>query len=575
MATNVDNNLKKLLVYVNFTGEQINLDSLKQQLVASSKEKYPDRVFFVANDGTIISHGVEFGTSEGIKKRIETLETKATNLETTTKALTGLKDVTADVSKVSISDDSVIGKYVAEQILKNKTIVTAKENSGITVEEAADKKGTTTYTIGLDQEAIVDGKSIITTDGKLGTNVELVLTHEKGTHGDKSPYLVLQTKAVTGNTDENKNHASEVISKFDVSEFVTDGMLDTVEYDEAEGTLTFTWNADGKKNSTSIDIKKLFNIEGIHTGTKDYLTVKFENPIEHPNEGDVTPADKVGYHIDAKVDGNDLTAFSTITHTPASDGVDESYSTNLPNDSDVTLALANVSGLVDAKKVATKIAAIDKAIVGVGNDALAREKTLVAGVDKKIADLQQSLEAEVARATAAEQANAAAIETLNGDENTKGSVDAKIKALRESLDSEVKYADANKLVQVSVSEVDGKIVEKENAVEVKTDRLTVNTDQDAEYTLANASGFTAAGKYKAKGVEEVAAKDPALVTTQDAWIYGQCIKAQAIKEIASDNNEYIKIVREDNTTKIAFEPWVEIHTIEELNKVGGETTTKA
>ena len=67
-----------------------------------------------------------------------------------------------------------------------------------------------------------------------------------------------------------------------------------------------------------------------------------------------------------------------------------------------------------------------------------------------------------------------------------------------------------------------------------------------------------------KDFDTVAASNPSLVTNQDAWIYGQCIKAQAIKAINSDDNEYIKIVREDNKTKIKFEPWVEVHTVTEL-----------
>ena len=162
--------------------------------------------------------------------------------------------------------------------------------------------------------------------------------------------------------------------------------------------------------------------------------------------------------------------------------------------------------------------------------------------------------------------NADAIATLNANENTVGSVAAKIKALKDSLDAEVEYKDANSLVKVAISQVDGVISDKENAVTVKTDTLTTIVDQDAEYTLdaPSNSGYTKAGGYKAKGLTDIAATDPSLVTNQDAWIYGQCIKTQAINAIASEDNEYIKIVREDNKTKIKFEPWTEVHTIDEL-----------
>lgn len=160
--------------------------------------------------------------------------------------------------------------------------------------------------------------------------------------------------------------------------------------------------------------------------------------------------------------------------------------------------------------------------------------------------------------------NADAIATLNGADTVDGSVAQKIKALKEELDAEVEYKDANSLVKVTVSQVDGVVVAKDNAVTVKTATLTTGVDQDAEYTLVSPSDYTEAGGYKAKSIEQIAKDDPSLVTNQDAWIYGQCIKTQAINAINSDDNEYIKIVREDNKTKIKFEPWVEVHTSDEL-----------
>ena len=119
--------------------------------------------------------------------------------------------------------------------------------------------------------------------------------------------------------------------------------------------------------------------------------------------------------------------------------------------------------------------------------------------------------------------------------------------------------DANSLVKVAVSQVDGVVVYKDNAVTVKTDTLTVSPQENPEYENGSL-------KFSAKDFDTVAGSNPSLVTNQDAWIYGQCIKAQAIKAINSDDNEYIKIVREDNKTKIKFEPWAEVHTISELEK---------
>ena len=579
--------LKKLFIYVNFNTTGIELTSAIAELVRLSNEKYKDRIFFLENTGEIISHGHKFGVSDEIKSQIAALQTESANLQTSVKALTGLVDVPATAEEVTISDTSAIGEYVHKQILLNKTIVAAKENSGITVEESKDNAGTTTYTVGTDIKQIADAKSIIEKDGKLSSNVELKLVHETGKHGEQSPFLVLQTKAVTGNSDQNQNYPSEVISKFDVSEFINDGMIKSVDYNESTGDLVFTWNADSTADdstkTTTINLAQLFNIEGIHSDNEKYITVGVEIPGDH-SEADK----KKAYHITPVVDNTNLKDFSSVTYTPANvdTKTDAIYSTNYANDDALSNALGNVSGLADANKVADKIAQIDKDIVKVGNDAIAREKTITAGIDTKIADLQRQLNEEAtargdmdtklygeaipeAGPVNTIKKNADAIAILNGADTVDGSVAQKIKALKEELDAEVEYKDANSLVKVAISQVDGVVADKENAVTVKTATLTTGVDQDAEYTLASPSdsGYTKAGGYKAKSIEQIAAADPSLVTNQDAWIYGQCIKTQAINAINSDDNEYIKIVREDNKTKIKFEPWAEVHTITDLADV--------
>lgn len=567
--------LKKLFIYVNFNTTGIELTSAIAELVRLSNDKYKDRIFFLENTGEIISHGHKFGVSDEIKSQIAALQTESANLQTSVKALTGLTNVPATAEEVTISDTSAIGEYVATQILKNKTIVAAKANSGITVEASKDDAETTTYTVGTDLKQIVDAKSIIAKDGKLSSNVELKLVHEVGEHGEQSPFLVLQTKAVTGNSDQNQNYPSEVISKFDVSEFINDGMIKSVDYNESTGDLVFTWNADSTADdstkTTTINLAQLFNIEGIHSDNTNYITVGVEIPGDH-NDADK----KKAYHITAVVDNTNLKDFSSVTYTPANvdTKADAIYATNYANDDALANALGNVSGLADANKVADKIAQIDKDIVKVGNDAIAREKTITIGIDEKIADLQRKLNEEAtargdmdtklygeaipeAGPVNTIKKNADAIAILNGADDVAGSVAQKIKALKEELDAEVEYKDANNLVKVAISQVDGVVVAKDNAVTVKTDTLTVSPQNNPEYTNGSL-------KFSAKDFDTVAASNPSLVTNQDAWIYGQCIKAQAINAINSDDNEYIKIVREDDKTKIKFEPWAEVNTVTEL-----------
>lgn len=570
--------LKKLFVYVNFTTQSASeLENSITKLVEKSNDVYKDRIFFLENTGEIISHGHKFGVSKDLIKQIEGLAADSKNFKSSIKNLTGI-DVPVGEAGV-ITDTSVIGEYVKAQILKNKTIVAPKANSGITVEASKDNAETTTYTVGLDQSVIVDGKTIVTDSGKLKTAVKLV----KKYCADETPTVdskFFNTKSdVTADVTTPvhpvillTDNAGAILDIVDGNEFVTDGMLDTVTYDDATGTLTFTWNqSSGGKGQTTIDIKKIFQIENIHTQTPNYITVAKETPSQHGS------AAELAYHVDAKVDATDLTAMSTVTYTP---NTNYAVNSDFNGNTDVT---EDVSGLADAKKVADKIRAIDVAIAGVGNDAIARENTIKTNIDANIADLQRQLNEEAtargdmdaklygeaipeAGPVNTIKKNADAIATLNGADTLDGSVAQKIKALKESLDAEVEYKDANSLVKVAISQVDGVVAAKENAVTVKTDTLTTGVDQDAEYTLASPSdsGYTKAGGYKAKSIDQIAAADPSLVTNQDAWIYGQCIKTQAINAINSDDNEYIKIVREDNKTKIKFEPWVEVHTSDEL-----------
>lgn len=576
-TSNITNmpDLKKLFVYVNFTNveAQGGLGALKGQLKTSSETKYPERVFYVANDGSIITHGKEFGISDDLRTQINGLAKDSVDFKSSIKNLTGVDVPVGEAAEITAN--SIIGKYVAKEILKNKTIVAAKADTAVTVDETTNTAGTTTYTIGL----TVDGKTIVTDGKALKTAVKLVKKYcadETPTVG--STFYDVKTAAPAGTSVHPvillTDNTDAILDIVDGNEFVTDGMLNSVSYNEADGTLTFSWNTDsGKTEATTIDIKKLFQIENIHTETPDYIAVAKETPGQH---GD---AAKLAYHVDAKVDATDLTKLSTVTHNPKTGDTAENYVANLADDNAYAVATAGVSGLVDAKKIAAKIRAIDVTIAGVGNDAIAREKTITDGIDDKIKELREALNKEVTDRSDADKSlyggeipvggptstitgNAAAIATLNADENIVGSVDAKIKALKESLDAEVTYQDKDTLVKVVVSQVDGVVKAKENAVTVKTATLTVSPDDNPEYTNTGL-------KFSAKDFNAVAADDPSLVTNQDAWIYGQCIKSQAVKAIASDNNQYIKIVREDNQTKVAFEPWTEVHTIDELALMDG------
>lgn len=538
------NALKKLLVVVNFTDLTAQgVTAAIESLVNESKTNYPDRIFFVQNTGEIITHGVKFGASQELIDHVATLETGFTNLA-------GISSANASLADAAITDDSLIGKYVAKHTAK----VEGTPDHGIEVTPNVDDKGTTTYTVDLNAETIIDNATIVLNGGKIASGVQIKYTsaaqnaNGQATAVDGSGHPMLSLVDSKGAT----------INAVDVNDFIVDGMIKEVTEttdDDGYPAIKFTWNTDGGEKETVISLNKVFQLEQIHTGTEDYLTVSTHTPTGDANPH---PGDKKGgicYQVDAKVDTTDLTATSTVTLDD-----EKNYKSNIgASDAEKKAAIEGIKGLADANTVAAKFVDADQKTVAVANDIIARLATL----KKELNDKDDAQDVTIADHETRIAANEGAIATLNGNETVEGSVAKsivdKLNEFKASLDSSAEYADANGLVTVTTSIVDGEVDAATSKVVIKSDNLVVNTDADGEYLIGDVN-------YKAKGLDQIAANDPSLVTSKDAWVYGQCIKAQAIKEIASDNNEYIHIVREDNTTKVVFEPWTEVHSIAELEK---------
>ena len=563
--------VKKLFVHVK-ANSGVDLSKLHSAVEDTSTGSGSDRIYFLEDTNELIVKGHAYGLSTTDAARIAALET----------GLTKATGVTGET--FTITDDSAIGQYVNAiagvgsvdgTVKVNKTPGQAADLSvnidGKSLVKDADGDDKGQISVGLDN--IIDRATIVKDGDKIKSGLKLVYD-KKGSNVDNVTLDHPQLRLVDVN---NKTFGTGV----DVSDFIIDGLLQDVAYNEATHTIDFTWNTDTKTEegkavpkTASVDISKLFNIEQLHTTTPNYLTVNTvtSNEDGHPHTGDV----KGGrcFDVDAIVDSHDYDTTFALTHTPASpDGATtESYVKNA-NDtgtdpSKENKTVSSIKGLADAKKVANAVKYLAGQIVELGNDRIAAEKKNADAIAKKSSDARK-----------AEKENKDAIAKLNADENTNGSVAYSIKTAIDSLDSEVKGVAAidttddatkeeTKLVSVKVTQTDGKLTGV--AVEAKIASLVVpvNDDSKVDYkkdTISVAArGLTDSGDGAKDGI---ASLNPALVTLQDAWLYGQCIKAQAVKEIASDNNDYIHISRVDNQTKINFEPWTEVHTIDELKNI--------
>lgn len=535
--------LKKVFIYVK-ANESTDAVSLKNQVIAASLTDYNDRIFFLADTEEIVTHGKVFGVS---KETVAHLE----NLDNAIKKITGVEGITADGTYEIVDDTakSTIAAYVA----KKMTTVSAKADSAVTV-TPQDVDGHKNYEVAV----IADELTVVTKAGKLTSGLQLVYADKQTTvhdipSGHPSMYLADKNGAMVGKA-------------VDINDFIVDGMISSVEYvahgENGLPAIKITWNADGENRVTYIPMNDVFKLEEIHTGTPTYIAVKKTTPTTPgtPHPGDVDGG--MCYEVNAVVDDTDLRVATFVTHTPADEthSVEESYVASITS-SMAANNFADISGLADSVNVAAKFKATDELIAAVANRAIERDKTLTAGIDDKIAKLQEALNKEVTDRTAGDVDLQTKINEINSESEDIGahptSVAAKIAKLRDSLVAELHAQDANNLISVSLNQEAGKI--KDLAVTAKTDTLM------SETPLAGIDGqITVNGKpYYIKDLNAVAATKPSLVTNQDVWLYGQAL----MTTVKSDNNQYIKVENNAGRLMIQYEPWAEIHSQDELEKL--------
>lgn len=532
--------LKKVFIYVKANGSTM-VDALRQQVVTTSATDYKDRIFFLADTEEIVTHGHVFGVSKETSDHLK-------NLDNAIKKITGVEfDKLTGTETFEIVDDttkSTIAKYVA----KKMTTVSAKADSAVTV-TPQDVDGHKNYEVAV----IADELTVVTNAGQLTSGLQLVYANKQTTvdgiaSGHPSMYLA----------DKN---GTKVGTAVDVNDFIVDGMISSVEYvaqgEDGLPAIKITWNADGENKVTYIPMADVFKLEEIHTGTPTYIAVNKTTPTTSgtPHPGDVDGG--MCYEVNAVVDKTDLTVATTVTHT---EGESETYTASIKEHADAN-NFANISGLADSVKVAAKFKATDELIAAVANRAIERDKTLTAGIEEKIQALRNSLAQEVEDRTNGDADLQAKIDEINSTSEDlvahPTSVAAKIAKLRDSLAAELHAQDANNLISVSLNQEAGRI--NDLAVTAKVNTLMSDTK------IAGVDGQVVVGDktYYVKDITEISKVEPSLVTIQDAWCYGQAL----MTTVKSDNNQYIKVENNAGKLMIQYEPWAEIHSQEELEKL--------
>lgn len=122
---------------------------------------------------------------------------------------------------------------------------------------------------------VKSGENIISLDGtELKSTLSVAI--DKPTSGANSGKTMIQLLGIS----------DAVVAEVDASEFVVDGMLDSVTYDSDAHTMTFTWNTDAGKQATTIDLDDVIAPYTAGNGidiTNNQVSVKLD-----PTQGNVT-----------------------------------------------------------------------------------------------------------------------------------------------------------------------------------------------------------------------------------------------------------------------------------------------
>lgn len=202
------------------------------------------------------------------------------------------------------------------------------------------------------QSGSTDGK-IDVLSGAIDTNTANIATLDSNKFG-----AVFYDKNAKKINFYGKSTTGSVISEIDTTDFVKDGMIDTVELVKLSGStyLRITWNTDAGKDVTDLNLGDIFNADNYYTKEQadDLLNGKVSNSTYNTYTAATDAA------IAAKADDDDVYK-KTETYTSAE--VD-------------TAINAATSGKVDTSTYDTYTAATNTAISG-------KQEALVSGTNIK------------------------------------------------------------------------------------------------------------------------------------------------------------------------------------------------
>lgn len=223
-------------------------------------------------------------------------------------------DNTTNKTNIGNLQTEVSGHAGRLTAIENLNTEQSTQLSGLTTRvEAVEAHGTAitnlTTTVNGHTEEISNIKSSIN-----GLAIKSVSTSEKVLAADTNGVLTTTLGLSSYKNDEGKTYIKltgiegATVSEFDASEFVKDGMIDSVSYDPSTKNMTITWNTAAGKDATVIDMTGLVDTYTAGSGLS-VLENKFSIKLDSSTNNKLTVSE-TGLLVDIS---SDITALeSTI-----------------------------------------------------------------------------------------------------------------------------------------------------------------------------------------------------------------------------------------------------------------------
>lgn len=212
---------------------------------------------------TVSENGVKLsGVQNAINNAVLIEANRATAAETA---------IANDVAGLSAATVAFSSATVAE-VARLDTKIEAETTRATTAEEGLDARLDAIEAVTVSGEKAINVDNVGATANKL---ITLVL--------DADNVLTQSNNGLRTNLSLNYDSANQkvqlvgvggtVISEFDSSDFVKDGMIQSVVFDPATQKLTITWNTAAGHDSTIIDLSSLVDVYTVESNSQKYLAI--------------------------------------------------------------------------------------------------------------------------------------------------------------------------------------------------------------------------------------------------------------------------------------------------------------